>query len=441
MKLFLHNFLKGDKIIWIIFIILCAISFIEVFSASSLLTFKSGDHLRPIGTHFTLLMAGVALAWVIHNIPCRWFNRMILLYPIAIGMLLAVLFIGATTNSARRWLEIAGIQFQPSELGKMATIVVVAFILSRFREGEYANRKAMKFILWTTVPMCALIFPENLSTALLLAVSVYLMMFVGRIPTKQMLKLTAVCIIGGALATTAMMTVPDNGWEKIGLKRVSTWKSRITKLVDQTEIPAAKYDLENDGQVAYANIAIATSNILGKGPGNSIQRDFLPQAFSDFIYAIIIEELGLFPAAIIAFLYIALLIRIGRIANQCDKPFYIFLITGIGILMVGQALFHMLIAVGIGPVTGQPLPLISKGGTSMLINSIYIGIILSISRYVKEQKDKQQAEEAEKQAQVQEAAITLLRNAANSLASEKETTNSFERNTETSSPKDAEEKE
>ena len=267
------------------------------------------------------------------------------------------------------------------------------------------------------------------------------MMFVGRIPTKQMLKLTAVCIIGGALATTAMMTVPDNGWEKIGLKRVSTWKSRITKLVDQTEIPAAKYDLENDGQVAYANIAIATSNILGKGPGNSIQRDFLPQAFSDFIYAIIIEELGLFPAAIIAFLYIALLIRIGRIANQCDKPFYIFLITGIGILMVGQALFHMLIAVGIGPVTGQPLPLISKGGTSILINSIYIGIILSISRYVKEQKDKQQAEEAEKQAQVQEAAITLLRNAANSLASEKETTNSFERNTETSSPKDAEEKE
>ncbi len=391
--------------------------------------------------HITLVMAGIALVWIIHNIPCRWFNRLILLYPIALIMLLFLLFFGAMTNSARRWIDLGVIQFQPSELGKMATIAIVAFILSRFRNGEYANPKAMKYILWATGLMCGVIFSENLSTAILLAASVYLLMFVGRIPTKQMLKLTAVCFIGGTIAAATMMSVPDSGWEKIGLKRVPTWKARISDLFNQTETPAAKYDLENNAQVAHANIAIATSNVLGKGPGNSIQRDFLSQAFSDFIYAIIIEELGLLPAALITMLYIILLIRIGRIAEQCDKPFYSFLIIGIGILMVGQALFHMLISVGIGPVTGQPLPLISKGGTSTLINSAYIGIILSISRYVEEQKAKQLAEEAEKQAQVQDAAIALLRNAANSLASEQKTTGTFEENIKTFSSEEPEEKE
>ena len=151
---------------------------------------------------------------------------------------------------------------------------------------------------------------------------------------------------------------------------------------------------------------------MGKGPGNSVQRDFLSQAFSDFIYAIIIEELGLIGGAFVAFLYILLLMRIGKIARNCDKSYYAFLIMGIGILLVSQAMFNMLVAVGILPVTGQPLPLISKGGTSTLVNCAYIGIILSISRRVYEIKQKQEEEEHSKQVQIQEAAIALLQNAA-----------------------------
>ena len=145
---------------------------------------------------------------------------------------------------------------------------------------------------------------------------------------------------------------------------------------------------------AHANIAIATSHILGKGPGNSVQRDFLSQAFSDFIYAIIIEELGLVGGAFVALLYIILLMRIGKIARKCDKPFYAFLVMGIGILLVTQAMFNMLVAVGIMPVTGQPLPLISKGGTSTVINCAYIGILLSISRHVQELQAEEEARQA-----------------------------------------------
>ena len=162
-------------------------------------------------------------------------------------------------------------------------------------------------------------------------------------------------------------------------------------------MPPEKFDIDGDAQIAHANIAIATSGVLGKGPGNSVQRDFLSQAFSDFIYAIIIEELGLVGGAIVAFLYIWLLMRIGRIARSCDKPYYAFLVMGIGFLLVTQAMFNMLVAVGIMPVTGQPLPLISKGGTSTLINCAYIGIVLSISRHVNELKKQQEAQANEQE--------------------------------------------
>ena len=163
--------------------------------------------------------------------------------------------------------------------------------------------------------------------------------------------------------------------------RFTTVKSRIADFSGKEEIPAAKFDIDGDGQVAHARIAVATSNLIGKGPGNSVQRDFLSQAFSDFIYAIIIEELGLLGGFFVVFLYICLLIRVGRIAKKCDRTFPAFLIIGIGLLLVTQALFNMMVAVGLAPVTGQPLPLISKGGTSTFINCAYIGMILSVSRY------------------------------------------------------------
>lgn len=414
----LKNLFKGDKVIWIIFLLLCLVSIIEVFSASSTLTYKSGDHWKPITNHLVLLMVGTFVVWITHNIPCRLFKAGIVLLPISWVLLLIVLGMSAI-NGASRWIDLGFIQFQPSEVAKMATIITVAFILSKLQEEEQASPKAMKYILWITGITCALIVTENLSTAVLLAGSVFLMMFIGRVPIKQLgilLGAGMVCIIIGFCT---IKYVPDNTWDTVGLHRMITWKERL-KDHGKSNVPPAKFDIDNDAQVAHANIAIATSNVLGKGPGNSVQRDFLSQAFSDFIYAIIIEELGLVGGAFVAFLYILLLMRIGKIARNCDKSYYTFLVMGIGILLVSQAMFNMLVAVGILPVTGQPLPLISKGGTSTLVNCAYIGIVLSISRRVYELKQQQQEENPDKQTQIEEAAIALLQNAAN-LANNKQT--------------------
>lgn len=407
----LKNFFKGDKAIWIIYLFLCLISIVEVFSASSTLTYKSGDHWGPITNHLTLLMIGTIAVWIVHNIPCRWFKTFIVLLPISWAMLIAVFILGSLTNGARRWIDLGFIQFQPSEVAKMGAIITVAFILSRMQEEDGANKKAFKYICIITVITCGMIVTENLSTAVLLAGSIFLLMFVGRVPFKQLGMLAGIgiaCILTGV---ATIKYVPGEAWDKIGLHRMVTWQNRLNNHFDESEIPAAKFDIDNDAQIAHANIAIASSNIVGKGPGNSVQRDFLSQAFSDFIYAIIIEELGLVGGAFVAALYILLLMRIGKIARNCDKSYYVFLITGIGILLVMQATFNMLVAVGIMPVTGQPLPLISKGGTATLINSVYIGIILSISRYVNDLKQRQKEEELAQQT-VQTQDITQESNIA-----------------------------
>ena len=416
----LRNLFKGDKVIWIIFLLLCLVSIIEVFSASSTLTYKSGDHWRPITMHIILMLVGAVVVVIVHNIPCRWFKTFILLLPVSWILLISVLAIGALTNGARRWIDLGFIQFQPSELAKMGTIITVAYILSRMQEENGANSKAFRYILYVTGFTCLLIFTENLSTAVLLAFSVLLMMYVGRIPFRQLGALVGTGAAALLLALATIKFVPAEAWDDIGLHRMVTWQSRLDNHFDTSVIPPEKFDIDADAQIAHANIAIASSGILGKGPGNSVQRDFLSQAFSDFIYAIIIEELGLVGGGIVAFLYIWLLMRIGRIARSCDKSYYAFLVMGIGFLLVTQAMFNMLVAVGIMPVTGQPLPLISKGGTSTLVNCAYIGIVLSISRHINELKKREaQAAAEEQQAQVHEAAISLLQNAAE-LAKEQE---------------------
>lgn len=409
----LKNLFKGDKVIWIIFLLLCLVSIIEVFSASSTLTYKSGDHWRPITMHSILMLVGVVVVLIVHNIPCRWFKTFILLLPISWALLGSVLLIGAFTNGARRWIDLGFIQFQPSELAKMGTIITVAFILSRMQEENGANPKAFRYILWVIGITCVLIVSENLSTAVLLALSVLLMMYIGRIPFRQLGTLIGISIAALIIGLTTIKFIPGETWDKVGLHRMVTWQSRLDNHFDTSVIPPEKFDIDGDAQVAHANIAIASSGIIGKGPGNSVQRDFLSQAFSDFIYAIIIEELGLIGGAIVAFLYIWLLMRIGRIARSCDKSYYAFLVMGIGFLLVTQAMFNMLVAVGIMPVTGQPLPLISKGGTSTLVNCAYIGIVLSISRHVNELKKREaQAAAEQQQTQVHKAAISLLQNAA-----------------------------
>lgn len=400
---FVKSIFKGDKVIWIIFLFLCMISVIEVFSAASTLTYRTGDHWGPITQHCTILAVGLLVVVLFHRMSYKWFQSFpVILLPLSISLLAFVSVMGVVTgdrvNGAARWMTFFGIQFQPSELAKMAVIIVVASILSRKQEEDGAAPYAFKYIMIISGLICLLIAPENLSTAMLLFGVVVLMMIIGRVSWKKLFKLFGYLSLGAALIVGLSFIVPKEA--KIPfLHRVPTWVNRIVNFTENEEIPASKFDIDKDGQVGHARIAIATSHLVGKGPGNSVERDFLSQAFSDFIFAIIIEELGLLGGGFVVVLYIWLLIRAGKIAKRCNRTFPAFLVMGIALLLVSQALLNMMVAVGLFPVTGQPLPLISKGGTSTLVNCAYIGMILSVSRYtihMEEEKEAAEREEAER---------------------------------------------
>ena len=397
---------KGDKVIWMIFFFLCIISAVEVFSASSSLTYKGGSYLAPIIKHLGILFLGVLFMVFTVNIPCRYFKVLTpFLFVFSFFTLIWVYFGGQSTNGAQRWVSLLGIQFQPSEIGKGTLVLAVAQILSATQTENGADRKALK---WIGIACALIIVPillENLSTGLLLAVVIYIMMILGRVPVSQLGKIlgVAVLIVAAALSFVLIFghTKPTNTPEQTltenvaasekdepGLlgslfHRADTWKSRINKFMKNEEVPPEKFDLDKDAQVGHANIAIASSNVIGQGPGNSVQRDFLSQAFSDFIYAVIIEEMGIIGAVAVALLYVFLLFRTGKIANRCENNFPAFLAMGLALLLVTQALFNMCVAVGLAPVTGQPLPLISKGGTSTIINCVFMGAIISVSRTAK----------------------------------------------------------
>ena len=381
----LRNIFKGDKVIWVIFLFLCLISIVEVFSAASTLTYKSGDHWGPITQHSVILMIGVVIVVFMHNISYKWFQMFpVFLYPIAFGLLCFVSIMGWITgdrvNGAARWMSFMGVQFQPSELAKMAIIIATAYILSKNQFQENGGKKAFKYIMILATILIILIGVENFSTAGLLFCVVYAMMFIGQIAWKRLLGLAGILALFAVIGVTVILTVPDNTNLPF-LHRSETWKNRITGFLDNEEVPPAKFDIDKDAQIAHARIAIATSNLIGKAPGNSVQRDFLSQAFSDFIFAIIIEELGLIGGAFVVILYIWLLIRAGKIAQKCERAFPAYLVMGIALMLVSQALVNMCVAVGLGPVTGQPLPLISKWGTATFITCAFIGMILRVSRY------------------------------------------------------------
>lgn len=410
----LSNLFKGDKVIWMVFFFLCIISIVEVFSASSELTYKGGNYLTPIIKHMALIVVGFGLMVVTLNINCKYFKLLTPIMLLFAGiLLLLVLGLGQSTNGASRWIPIMGVQFQPSEMAKGALVLMTAQILSAMQTDKGADRKAMRYIIQMALPFLVLIGLENLSTAALLAAVIFFMMIIGRVPGKQIGKLVLTVVLLIVMVVTAVMAIGEDT-EKEGqpqnlteqtlangqtvstenskghkgvLHRLDTWKSRIDKFLNSKEVPPEKVDLDKGAQEAHAKIAIATSNIVGGGPGNSVQRDFLAQAFSDFIYAIIIEETGIEGAFVVAMLYIILLFRTGRIANRCENNYPAFLAMGLALLLVVQALFNMCVAVGLVPVTGQPLPLISKGGTSTIVNCVYIGIILSVSRTAKKVKD------------------------------------------------------
>ena len=416
MSLNTNKLFQGDRVIWIVFFFLCMISLVEVYSAASTLSYKSGDFMAPLFKQAVFLGLGTVVVVLVHNIPCRFFKLVpILGWPIIVFVLLFTLVFGVKENGGTRWLSFFGFQFQPSELAKGVVITSVALILGALHGENGADKKAMKYILLATVPICALIVTENLSTTAILFAVVCMMMFIGRVPMKQLLGLFGVMIAGLTFFILIAVSIPKEGFLYDNVfHRFDTWEARIesfitgkNRLEDNDEAKTAKFDeankqkeekdkgktfdMKNNAQVGHAYIAIATSNIIGKMPGNSEERDFLSQAFSDFIYAIIIEEMGIFGGGFVAFLYIVLLFRAGRIASRCERNFPAFLTMGLAILLVFQACINMMVAVGLFPVTGQPLPLISRGGSSTLITCVYIGMILSVSRYARKNKEEDQS--------------------------------------------------
>ena len=412
MKISIGNIFKGDKVIWMIFLFLCVISLIEVFSSSSSLTYDKASYWGPIIKHGGILGMGLALMVVVQNIDCKYFKvATIFLIIISFILLIWVGLLGETTNGAQRWVSVMGIQFQPSEIAKGTIVLAVAQILSAMQTEDGTEEKTFKYVLYITIPLAMLIGIENLSTAMLICMVVVGMMFYGRVSLRKIGKLIGFVAILGVVALIFILavgkseTAPDgknslteqtavveapkssNPLQKI-FHRADTWKGRILKFISNEEVAPDQFDLDKDSQIGHANIAIASSGIIGKGPGNSEQRDMLPQAFSDFIYAIIIEELGLLGGIFVMFLYIFLLWRAGRIADRCVNNFPAFLVMGLALMLVCQAMFNMMVAVGLAPVTGQPLPLISKGGTSTIINCIYIGAILSVSISAKKKEPR-----------------------------------------------------
>lgn len=412
------NIFKGDKVIWMVFFFLCIISIIEVYSASSQLTYKGGNYVAPVLKHISILLMGIFFMVVTLNIKCKYFR---IVLPLMLGLsfvaLISVYIVGQMTNGAHRWVTVMGIQFQPSEIAKGTLVLAVSQILSAMQTDKGADKQAFRYILTVCMFFIPLIMLENLSTAALLCIVVFMMMLIGRVPATQLGKLLGITtlFISGVFAMVMFFgtdrqrensvsdvdttqVVAENDKEESVVEKVfhrfDTWKARIDDFIYNKPLKAEKVDLDKDGQWAHANIAIASSNITGKGPGNSEECDFLSQAFSDFIYAIIIEETGIFGAVFVAMLYIILLFRTGRIANRCENNFPAFLAMGLALLLVTQALFNMCVAVGLAPVTGQPLPLISKGGTSTIINCVYIGAILSISRSAKRRGQQEEKPEA-----------------------------------------------
>lgn len=378
---------KGDRVIWIIFMLLCFVSAVEVFSATSTLAYKNANHWEPIVRHASFLIAGALTVLVLHNVPYRLFALGILLLPVSILMLVVTPFIGVSANDAHRWLSILGFQVQPSEFAKLGCVIYVAFLLSRI--GKFTERQVYRWILIGVGVTCVLILPENFSTAFMLFAICYMLMFVGRISWRRLVKLAGVLTLAMGFFVAIWFAIPDKEWEDLpvvgdAMDRVPTWKSRLITMFAPDNADTLDTDElfnKENYQVSHAKIAIARGGLSPQFPGHGVQRDFLPQAYSDFIYAIIIEEMGLLGGVAVLLLYLWLLVRVGMIARKCDKLFPKFLVLGCGLILVVQALANMAVAVNLIPVTGQPMPLVSRGGTSTVISCVYFGLILSVSRF------------------------------------------------------------
>ncbi len=365
-----RKYFKGDPIIWAVIIVLSIFSLLAVYSSTGSLAYKyqGGDTSYYVIKHAILLLIGLVIIFVTHRISYRYFSRFSqVLLVLSVLFLVLTLFFGITINQASRWLYIPviGLTFQTSDLAKLALIMYVARMLSLKQNNIKDYYGAFIPILIPVLLICILILPADLSTAILLFCTSFILMFIGRINFRYLFVFALILTVFIGLFVVIALS---NDWEG----RFGTWKNRIESFIDK--------DSSENYQVNQSKIAIVSGGIIKIRPGKSVQRNFLPLPYSDFIYAIIIEEYGLAGGVIIMILYLYLLFRAGVIIKKCNRTFPAFLAMGLTILIVLQAMVNMAVAVNIFPVTGQPLPMVSMGGTSMIFTCIAFGIILSVSR-------------------------------------------------------------
>ncbi len=370
----LFEYIKGDRIIWMIVMLLSIFSLLAVYSSTGTLAykFKAGNTEYFLIKHLIILAFGLGLMFIAHKVKYTYYSRISqLAIIIAVPLLLVTLLMGTSVNEANRWLTlpVINLSFQSSDFAKLALIMYLARILTKKQDQIKDFKSAFIPIMLPVIVICGLILPSNFSTAAILFVTSIVIMFIGRINIKYIF---AIALVGGlalSIFLLILMQSSDQG-------RLNTWKNRVENFVNPSEADTYQTD--------QAKIAIATGGVLGKLPGNSTQRNFLPQAFSDFIYAIIVEEYGLWGSFLILLFYMIFMYRGIRIAHKAPGTYGSLLVAGLTFSLVFQAMINMAVAVNLLPVTGQPLPLVSMGGTSLWFTSIAIGIILSVSRKVEE---------------------------------------------------------
>jgi len=380
--------IKGDRLIWAIAALLAIFSFLPVYSAASNLVNIGGNTntFSYFVKHFMHLFLGFTIMYVVHKIPYRYFRGLsMVMIPIVLVLLVVTIMQGTTIAGANasRWIRIpfVGMSFQTSTLASVVLMVYVARYMSKIKDKKVSFKESI-LPLWLPVFLIlALILPSNFSTTALIFLMVVVLVFLGGYPIRYLLTMFGVGIIALVLFIMVMKAFPD-----LMDNRLDTWESRIENFLDGG-------DTEADYQIEKAKIAIASGGIKGVGPGKSVQKNFLPQSSSDFIFAIIIEEYGLIGGLFLMVLYMWLLFRIVIVAQKSDTIFGKLLVLGVGFPIVFQAMINMAVAVELFPVTGQTLPLISSGGTSIWMTCLAIGIILSVSSKREEMKQKENKED------------------------------------------------
>jgi cell division protein FtsW len=380
----LNGHIRGDKVIWAIIFVLSIISLLVVYSATGTLAYKyqKGNTEYYMIKHAMILLFGIGLIIMVHKVKYIWFSRLsqIAIF-LAAPLLLLTLMKGANLNEASRWLAVpgTGLTFQTSDFAKIALIAYLSRLLSQKQDKIKDFKTGFIPVMIPVIIICGLILPANFSTAAVLFATSVVLMFIGRVNLKYLLSLIGTGIVFLGLFILIVVNSSNTG-------RVGTWKKRIENFLSG--------DSKGNYQVEQAKIAIATGGVIGKGPGKSTQRNFLPHPYSDFIYAIIIEEYGMVAGVIILFLYLILLLRGIKASIRSEKLFGSLLAFGCSFSLVFQAMINMAVAVNLGPVTGQPLPMLSMGGTSIWFTCLSIGLILSVSAGEQQEATKEVTEES-----------------------------------------------